>query len=317
MYIGADAFIPEENLNTAKMLFKKSVKRVEVETHSFCNRRCDYCPNAAGDRLGENRRMDDDVWNRIIHDLSEINYNSNMVLNSYNEPLADRFILERLCQARAAMPNARLCVYTNGDYLNARYLDELAEAGLNLLSVSIHLSPGESFQALTVLNKFSELSIRIAQPLKFKEIVANRHVLAEVTHPKLAIELRGINYFESGTNRGNLVEGIKMPPPRTSPCYFPFTHFYVGYSGNIVPCCHIRSDAPAHQHYLIGNICEFGSVYQAYASTKAVAWRRHLISSDEKQEPCRSCSVPFLSDNQEDLEKISAAYRQYVLRELN
>jgi len=212
------------------------------------------------------------------------------------------------------MPKAQLWIYSNGDYLNAGYLDELAAAGLDVLSISVHLNQREKFNVLTMLNKFSELTVRMGCPAIFNELVVDKHVLAQVRHPKLTVEIRGINFFESGTNRGNLVKGIKVLPPRTTPCYFPFAHFYVGYTGNIVPCCHIRSDAPDHQKYLIGHVGDFESIYQAYASQKAVAWRRHLISFEEKMEPCRSCSVAFLSDKPEELEIIRRAYRHLSTR---
>jgi len=305
-----------EDLVTAKELFKISVKRVEIETHSFCNRCCDYCPNSIGDRIGPNIRMEETIWQRIIGNLGEIEYDSVVALQSYNEPLADRFILERLRQARVAIPKSKLWIYTNGDYLDAGYLNELADAGLDVLSVSVHLNPGEQFNVLGILNKFSELTVRMGCPAIFKEVAANRHILAQVRHPRLTIELRGINFFESGTNRGNLVEGIKASSPRTAPCYFPFAHFYVGYSGNIVPCCHIRSDAPDHQQYVIGNIGDFESIYQTYTSRKAVKWRRQLISFEEKKEPCRGCSVAFLTDKTEELEMVGIAYRQHVLDKL-
>jgi radical SAM protein with 4Fe4S-binding SPASM domain len=312
LYIGENAFIPIEGRAAAINLFKMSVQRVEIETHSYCNRRCDYCPNSIGDRLGPNIRMEDAIWQRIINDLGEIEYDSIIALNSYNEPLADRFILERLRQVRVTIPKAKLWIYTNGDYLDADYLNDLADAGLDVLSISVHLNQGEKFNAITMLNKFSELSVRMGCPAIFKEIVGDRHVLAQVRHPRLTIELRGINFFESGTNRGNMVEGIKVLQPRTMPCYFPFAHFIVGYSGNIVPCCHIRSDAHDHQQYVIGEIGDFESIFQAYASRRAVKWRRHLISFDEKKEPCRSCSVAFLTKKPEELEMVRRAHRQHV-----
>jgi radical SAM protein with 4Fe4S-binding SPASM domain len=315
MYIGQSAFVPITDRETAKQLFQMSVIRVEIETHSYCNRRCDYCPNSTGDRIGPNIRMDDAIWQRIIDDLGEIEYDSIIALQSYNEPLADRYILERLCQVRAAVPKAQLCIYSNGDYLDANYLVELADAGLDVLSISVHLNRGEKFHTLTMLNKFSELTVRIGCPAIFKEIAADRHVIAEVKHSRLKIELRGINFYESGTNRGNLVEGIKVLPSRTSPCYFPFTHFNVGYTGNIVPCCHIRSDASDHLPYVTGNVGDFESIYQAYTSSKAVKWRRHLISFEEKREPCRSCSVAFLTNKPEELEIVRRAYRQHVLEQ--
>lgn len=85
-----------------------------------------------GDRLGENVRMEEPVWRMVLDDLSEIGYRLNFVMNSYKEPPADRAILDRIREARTAMPYARLMIYTNGDYLDPDYIEALAEAGVEL-----------------------------------------------------------------------------------------------------------------------------------------------------------------------------------------
>ena len=72
MYIGKEAFEAITEREASKRLFQQTVQRIEVETHSYCNRRCDYCPNAIGDRLGENQRMADDLWFLLLDNLREI-----------------------------------------------------------------------------------------------------------------------------------------------------------------------------------------------------------------------------------------------------
>lgn len=100
MYIGSEAFTPATDRESAKALFARSVERIEVETHSYCNRRCDYCPNTVGDRLGANQRMAGDIWFLLLSNLREIDYAANFIFTSYNEPLADKIILQRIREAR-------------------------------------------------------------------------------------------------------------------------------------------------------------------------------------------------------------------------
>jgi hypothetical protein len=52
MQLGGAAFNPITDREAAKRYFASTVGRVEIETHSYCNRRCSYCPNGVGDRLG-------------------------------------------------------------------------------------------------------------------------------------------------------------------------------------------------------------------------------------------------------------------------
>ena len=315
MYIGKEAFSPARDRQSAKELFARSVQRIEVETHSYCNRRCDYCPNAAGDRLGENRRMDDEIWFLLLDNLREIGYASNFIFASYNEPLADRIILQRIREAREYLPQARLMIYTNGDYLNPAYLAELTEAGLDYLHISIHTSPGERYGEVPALNHIAQLVKRMDTAVHFQQLKAGEFIVAKMPHEKMEIEIRAINYWQHGTDRGGLIDGIAVRPDRTMPCHFPFAHFHMGYTGTVVPCCHIRSDSESHRSYRYGNLHDHGSIFEIYAGQVATDWRRHLVSFNPKMDPCRTCSVGFLSQDPKVFEQVRRAWEMHVRNE--
>ena len=100
---------------------------------------------------------------------------------------------------------------------------------------------------------------------------------------------------------------------RTSPCSFPFAHFHIGFSGDVVPCCHIRSDSPEHEPYRIGNLRTYGSIFQVFTSETATAWRRELVHDRAKATPCDSCTAPLLPGTKEAREASQRAYRRHVL----
>jgi hypothetical protein len=298
MALGADLFRAVTEREAAKRIFAASVQRVEIETHSYCNRRCSYCPNVTGDRLGENIHMALPTWRLVLDNLAEVGFAKNFILNSYNEPLADRAILARLREARAALPGARLMIYTNGDYLDPGYIADLAEAGLNALHISIHMRKDDRYSDLYAVNRMLEVAVRIGIAAKITTVRANEFVVARVPHATMEIEMRGINFTKHGTDRGGLIADIKPPAPRRAPCFFPFAHFHIGFSGNVVPCCHIRSDRTEHAPYRIGNLAEYGSIFQAFTSATAAAWRRELVGSQPKRAPCDTCSASFLQGPQ-------------------
>lgn len=313
MYLGQEMFQAVTDREHSKQVFKASVRRVEVETHSYCNRRCSYCPNVVGDRLTPNIRMDQDLFSLIVDNLAEIDYQFNFVLNSYNEPLYDRIILERIAEVKAKVPKATTMIYTNGDYLSPGYVDELAEAGLDYLHISIHLKIGDSFTDLYVLNRISEVSHRIGIPAKFTAIRGNEYIIAQFPHNGIKIETRAINFAKHGTDRGGLLKDLSKPEVRTSPCSFPFGHFHIGFSGNVVPCCHIRSDSPEHNDYLVGNLRRFDSIYQAFTSDVAAAWRRELVHDGPKAKPCDTCTAPLLPNTKEAHAAFQRAYQRHVV----
>ena len=310
MYVGREMFHEVADRETARRIFASTVVRVEMETHSYCNRRCSYCPNDAGDRLF-NEPIPADIWETVIGGLQEIDYAHHLVLNYYNEPLADRSILDRLREARARLPKARLMIYSNGDYLEPGLVDELAEAGLDYLHVSIHLKREDTYTDLYVVNRMIEISVRMGIPAKIVGLKPGELMIARAPHRRLEIELRGINFNVHGTDRGGLIGDITTAAKRAAPCSFPFAHFVLGFNGMIAPCCHIRSDRPEHAPYVYGNLRDYGSIFQAFTSRPAAAWRRELASARPKLPPCDTCSAGVVDDPQA-LKVFAAAHQAYV-----
>jgi MoaA/NifB/PqqE/SkfB family radical SAM enzyme len=305
-------FVEVTDRDVARRVFKETVSRVEMETHSYCNRRCSYCPNVVGDRLGPNQLIPEDIWQTIIGGLEEIEYDELLVLNYYNEPLADRSILARIREARTRLPKARIMIYSNGDYLEPSLIEELADAGLNYLHVSIHLKQGDAYTDRYVLNRIIEVSVRMGIPAQITALKSAQYIVAKVAHRRMEIEVRAINFYHLGTDRGGLIGDIHTAAKRKDSCFFPFAHFVVSYNGLVAPCCHIRSDRPEHEAFIYGNLRDYGSIFQAFTSAPAAAWRRELSSSDEKRSPCDTCSAGVLT-NADSVKIVAAAHQRHVL----
>lgn len=296
---------------SARAVFKASVGRIEIETHSYCNRRCGYCPNVTGDRLTPNQRMREDRFDKIVRDLRDIDYDGILVLNSYNEPLYDRQIVDRIRTFSEAIPKASIEVYTNGDYLTPDYIEELAAAGLRKMHISIHMNAADIYSDDYAKKRIDEVSARSGIPAVYRVAKSHDFMIADLPHPILRIEARAVNYWKFGQNRGGLIPGIKDDFVRTQPCHFPFYHLIIGYNGNFVPCCHFRTDRQEHADYVIGNIDHFESLFLAYTSAAAVSWRKSLVGFAEKAAPCRSCDVAFLDGKPETLERYKGIVRTY------
>src|SRR5690349_18554860 len=113
----------------AVRLFREHVELIEFETTSYCNRTCSFCPNSFIDRLSEKLTMPEATWQTILSGLRDVDYSGSVVWSRYSEPLSERRIIERIREVRRAAPAARICINSNGDYLDADYLQELEEAG--------------------------------------------------------------------------------------------------------------------------------------------------------------------------------------------
>jgi len=105
---------------------------VEIETINRCNGVCSFCPVNRNVDSREFKKMDKSVFEKIINELSDINYSGKIALFSNNEPLLDDRIIEFHEYTRKRLPNARMHLCTNGTLLTIDifeklmlYLDEL------------------------------------------------------------------------------------------------------------------------------------------------------------------------------------------------
>jgi hypothetical protein len=97
----------------AGAIFKAAVTSIDLETSSYCNRRCLFCPVAATDRHTAARQqqiMGMPLFHGIVADLQAIGYAGRIVLTRFNEPLADPLLLERIGYLRPRLPKAMITV---------------------------------------------------------------------------------------------------------------------------------------------------------------------------------------------------------------
>lgn len=284
-------FRPVYDLELAKALFKDSVVNVSLETFSLCNRLCWFCPNSFIDRRSANMFMPNAVFDAIIGDLAAIGYKHNFHLTRYSEPLADRSTLERIRAIRDAMPATSIVITTNGDYLNAAYLDELLASGLTSLSVSVYLGNTAPYDHGKIHQRIRDMlsDLCLTDVVPITETLGIEVAYAGM-HKTLKIEFWGRNFDRLGNDRGGSIKLSNAGNVRQSPCFEPTQSFTIDYDGSVVPCCNLRSDVPEHKDYVCGKIEKSGDIFLVYTNKMLADWRRHLVNFSDKMDPCRTCN---------------------------
>lgn len=293
--LGPDHFRRLDDPAAARRLFKDTVNHIELELFSYCNRTCSFCPNSRIDRRSANNHMDPALYGKILEDLASIDYAGMINFVRYNEPLADRIILERLAQARAALPRALLSTHTNGDYLDRDYLEELYAAGLRRLKIQVYLGPDDPFDDARMLARMRRKTDQLRVRSVLWRRLPGQAYTARLFFRDMDLSLMATNWNDVGYDRGGLV-GVPHDHPRVSPCTFMMEKLFIDWNGAVVPCCNIRSDAPEHAAYVVDTLSPDRSLFQAYAASPLVEWRRDLIGWGAKQSPCDTCTLEELSD---------------------
>jgi radical SAM protein with 4Fe4S-binding SPASM domain len=281
----------------AAALFKRAVQTVEISISSYCNRRCPYCPNSKADRISKKHLMSDGLFFNVMRHLCKIDYAGGVHINRYNEPLADReYAMKRIGEIRAFLPDAKIVVFTNGDYLDASYVRQLADAGVYSMVVTVHEAPnGTSFPDL--LDDQDRLMKRLGLPFTYVTTPDGKVRCADVdTGSAMNFSVWGQDFHRRDENgvlwmqdRGQSLE-VEKGMVRSTPCFMPFVQMQIEWDGELLPCCQIQPDVFAKDKYSLGRLTASSDIFVAWTNTKYVQWRKDLFSYEIKKPPCSTCS---------------------------
>jgi hypothetical protein len=274
-------------------LFRQSVKQIEMELSTYCNRACSYCPNSVIDRRHSSDYMSDGLFNNILSQLKSIDFSGILHFHRYNEPLANKeYILSRISKTRQLLPKASIGIFTNGDYLDRTYLDKLYEAGCRSLQATLQYE-GSKYDTPMMFNRLKDRVLKLgyefaigSTPGPITASVKVKDMTFIYTAPDRSVNERGYMF---GMNRGESLQ-VNMAFRRTSPCIVPFMEMQIECDGTLLPCCNLRSDIPSHHNCVLGRLDETSNIFLEWSNACYVKWRKMLISHGLKDSPCRSCN---------------------------
>lgn len=275
-----------------KEKFKKDLNIIEIETFSYCNRVCWFCPNSVIDRRTVNYLMPIETYENILYQLQEINYNKEITYSRYNEPLAQKsIILERLKKAREILPNSILRINTNGDYLTTQYIQELKSAGLNQLWIQQYLKNNEQYNHEKSFNEIQEKIKKLGFNAELITNIENEKIEYNILVDEMTVHIRARNYAVNGSSRGNTVP-ISQNYERTKACDQPFNNMYIDYNGSVMVCCALRSDVPEHENGIMNKNVNSQKIWDIFYSGKYEPWRNaHKDNLTIKEGVCKTCKI--------------------------
>ena len=231
--------------------------------------------------------MSDAVFEKILSDLSEIDYAGTLTWSRFHEALADESIFDRVSAARRALPRAVLMVISNGDYMNETTLVRLEQAGADRLILDLYLPDGKERDPDARLKGLRQFRRRTGL-----ELTPSSKVGFDIHGSKLKATLEIPCYTADDiSTRGGLVDVPKLKSyRRRAVCMAPLHHVVIDFNGKGMLCCQTRSDAPEHKGAVIGDLNAPGyGLFHLYRDLGSA--RRALFAPGEKTGVCRSCDV--------------------------
>ena len=192
-------FCGTKDKDKAKALFAKFVGIINLETNSYCNRKCHYCPMSMVNR-GKNTQMKDEIFEKILDDLREIDYASSISLNLYNEPLSDTNLIAKIKRIKQVLPKAFLRFNSNCDFLTPQMLNALEKAGLNYLNITLHTTKANSYSDDESIKKLDRFYAKFDLPKPEYQITPNTAINSSLKFGHLTLVLNTSNYDIYGTD---------------------------------------------------------------------------------------------------------------------
>lgn len=270
--------------------FKKNVCIVEIESDSFCNRKCSYCINSLIDKTQNNIVMPRNLFEKIIQDLADIEYDRMVTFHRYNEPFHHQNyeILDRIAFARKKLSKAVLAVSSNADYIDKNYLSMIRNSGLNELYLQCHVEEQEQLSLEDKKELLQSINKKIGG-FPGKYICKENAVIFFAFKSGFSILTIQIKNFRAvGVDRGGLIKSLQREQI-SQPCYQPLTSITIDFNGMVTMCCNTVSYINEHRDFIIGD-CNISKLSEIYTSKKAVNLRQNLIQG-KRMAICQYCDI--------------------------
>lgn len=273
-----------------RVFFDSFIHKIEIEISAACNRGCDYCPQSVVRR--PQQLMPLELFEKIVLELKELEYSRELAFHQYNEPLlaAEHFFnCDTLVSAH--LPRAKKVLHTNGDYLTKEILDELAASKFSLISVSLHLDPGEAWTwagSVRKIKNFAE-QVKILDVAGIDSLKNERNapipISAKLNEGTL-LHVITPNFSESGSSRVGAVSIEGGKKKKSKICPYILHQLNVAYEGSSYICCDCCHDFPPHARYVVGSARE-NTMLELFARKFNIYTQSYLFG--ELPEACRIC----------------------------
>jgi MoaA/NifB/PqqE/SkfB family radical SAM enzyme len=244
----------------------QETRLIEIELHSYCNRKCSWCPNREISRT-ELKWLSMKVFWKLVDEIKD--YKGAITFSRYNEPLSQD--IEEHLQFIKDKVDCKLVTNTNGDFINniPKLLDEITIMNYDNL-------PAEQ-----CISKLISMGCNIDE-------ITEDYIYASRFEQKFCYVIRWPG--RTITDRGGFMKEYSKEV-RTTPCMEPTYFVGINYDGTVSPCCNIRNDIEEHKPYILGDLNNSNSLKQILNSPKAVLFKENCANGIfEKGSPCYTCS---------------------------
>ncbi len=269
---------------------------IEMNIHGSCNRRCAFCPRV-DEKLWPNldEKLDIDLWKKVLSELRENNYQGRIGFSGFSEPFLHPQLLELVKLHSQYLPNRRLEITSNGDYIEENNTKELFKNGLYAIKISLYTNQKNAI-------KFEK--IRDDLGLDDDRFFVRGRNKGSKNDFGLVLNNRAgsVNYEIIGKK-----DNIKKLPLKQG-CNYPMFKIFMDYNGDCLLCSNDWA-----KKKVIGNT-KNDNIYDIWTNEKVNQVRKKLLNNDRNFNPCISCDVNGLLNGNDfsELWKKTLHYKEII-----
>lgn len=225
-----------------------------IETNSECTRHCYYCPRP----VDEQTVLETNTFYSIIDQLREWGFRGIIAPFHYNEPLTDKRLVDLISYTNAQLPHSEIILNTNGDLIDSESVDNLLNAGVSEIKISLHEPTTQNQEAMI-------------RSLKCKYEAVT---LLDLRDGKREVPL---------SNRGGLIqlEGIR----KLKGCYNIYK-MNIRSNGDIVLC-----SSDAEKRYVFGNVKD--GIQDIWGNKEYKELRDNIRKGKYTLPICKNCGYEY------------------------
>lgn len=236
---------------------------IEIETINRCNGICSFCPVNSKIDTREYKLMEEEIFYKIIDELSELEYTGTVDLCSNNEPLLDKRITKFAEYARRKLPKAYIFFYTNGTLLTTDLFQKI-EPYVNRIDIDNY---SDNLEMIPSVRKIYDYCYE-----------------KDIDSKKINIILRKTN--EVLSSRGGQAPNKQNAKAAKKPCILPYVQIVVRSAGKVSLCCN-----DALGKYTLGDL-HMQSLKEIWFSREYESVRKEMFQNGRKNLLlCNACDV--------------------------
>lgn len=281
---------------------------VLIDISDSCNLRCKYCfrydTSIGAEDYRKNRLMDWEMFQIVVEQLKEFPSQIKRIALSHNgEPLCNRKLPQMVSYIKNAGLTGRTEIHTNGLLLDKQYIEELCEAGIDRVVISLQGLDGDAY--------YKECGVRIDferfyYHLKYfyqkkrdtqihikivdEAVGEERDRFYEMFSPiadRVFVESVVPLWTDSDMKTGEVEKNKYGDTFKVQQCC-PLVFYTINVlpDGTIYPCSHIRPP------FKLGNVKET-TIYEAWNGAQKKTFMKDMLESGRfKMEACKNCYIP-------------------------